>query len=80
MTAISCTTSAARGVARMLALRLMVKLSARPVLGVEFVLAKPLRCAMCSSDGLGTDLSAKLFLGLDSAPEEASESESKGDP
>ena len=64
MTAISCTTSDARGVARMLALRVMLKLSARPVLGVELALAKPLRWAICSKDGLGTGLSAKLLRGL----------------
>ena len=64
MTAISCTTSEARGVVRMLALRVRLKLSARPVVGMELALAKPFRCARCSKLGLGTGLSAKLFLGL----------------
>ena len=48
----------------MLALRDMLKLSARPVLGVELALAKPLKWAMCSNDGTGTGLSAKLLRGL----------------
>lgn len=52
MTAISCTTSAARGVELMLAVRFMLKLSAKPVLGVELALEKPLRWAMCSREGL----------------------------
>ena len=63
MTAISCTTSVARGVARMLALRDRVKLSAKPVLGVELALAKPLRWAICSKEGRGTSFSARLLQG-----------------
>ena len=47
----------------MLALRVRLKLSARPVLGVELALANPLRCAICSKDGLPIGLSAKLVLG-----------------
>ena len=42
----------------------MLKLSARPVLGVELALAKPLRWAICSKEGLGAGLSAKLLRGL----------------
>lgn len=38
----------------MLALRVMLKLSARPVLGVEVALAMPLKWAICSRDGRGT--------------------------
>lgn len=64
MTAISCTTSAVRGVVRILALRFMLKLSARPVLGVELALANPLRWAICSREGLCMGLSARLSLGV----------------
>ena len=64
MTAISCTTSAARGVELMLAVRFMLKLSAKPVLGVELAREKPLRWAMCSREGLwGPRSRAKLCLG-----------------
>ena len=46
----------------MLAVRGMQNSSAKPLLGVELALAKPLRCAMCSKEGRGARSTAKLCL------------------